>query len=255
MIEVGGHMQIGNLVAALRGRLLRLTGKDLRADLRKKYEDRLGTLVVAENDGVRILKFDQKQPGAMETYREIQEIGNKHKLNVIFAVEANIAHMARYVEARVGTVAFALCHGTRSGAEQRWFKKHLKGSPRVLGTEISETASQFPDTIQWDFHEQNSEWIGKADIIYSNSWDHSIDPERMFRNWMECLTEKGVILIEHSIHHEGRNADPLDPFGATRDGLVRLLDRVGCADFKVVDVIVNLPRSVDGLSTIVVART
>lgn len=247
-------MQLEQLVAALRGRLLKLTGQDLRTVVRKRYEDRFGTLDVTEKDGVRLVKFDMAKPGAAETYREIQEIGNKGKLNLVFAVEDNIAHMARYAERRIGTVEFVLCHGTRNGAEQRWFKEHAKGPPRVLGTEISATAGQFPDTIQWDFHEPNPDWIGKADIVYSNSWDHSIDPERMFRNWMSCLSQKGILLIEHSIHHEGHNADPLDPFGASRDGLVRMLNRIGSPGFRVVDTIEDLPMAAHGLAAIVVAR-
>lgn len=248
-------MRIGNLIAAARGRFHRLIGRDLRSQLNKKAEERLGSMHVIENDGVRRLKIDHTDPKAREIYREIQEIGNRHKIGVVFAIEENLQHLARYAERRLDHACFVLCHGTRNGAEQRWFKKFLTGSPRVIGTEISSTATQFSDTIQWDFHEQNPEWIGKADIVYSNSWDHGIDPERMFRNWMECLTDNGVMLLEHSDNHMGTNPDALDPFGATRDGLVRLLDRVGKGEFRVVDVIEDLPVTTGSRSVVVVGRT
>jgi hypothetical protein len=37
------------------------------------------------------------------------------------------------------------------------------------------TATQFPHTIQWD-PEVKPEWIGKADFIYSNSFDIPLIP-------------------------------------------------------------------------------
>ncbi|MBK6621188.1 MAG: hypothetical protein IPG32_10020 [Saprospirales bacterium] len=49
----------------------------------------------------------------------------------------------------------------------------------VIGTEISDSASKFSHTIEWDFHEVKPEWIGRADFIYSNSFDHSYDPENV----------------------------------------------------------------------------
>jgi hypothetical protein len=247
-------MQLGNLVLAIRGRFHRLMGRDLRSQLNTKVEQTIGSIEVVESDGTRRVKMDHADPQSREVYRQIQEIGNRHKLGAVFAIEDNLQHLAEYAERKVGSVQFVLCHGTRNGAEQRWFRKYLGGSPRVLGTEISSTANQFPDTMQWDFHEQNPEWIGKADIVYSNSWDHSIDPDRMFRNWMECLSERSIMLLEHSVAHEGRNPDALDPFGATRDGLIRLLDRIGAGTYRVVDIIDNLPNRADGRSVVVAAR-
>ena len=79
----------------------------------------------------------------------------------------------------IDTVEFGICHGTRRGKEQEWFRKYLGCG--VIGTEISDTVEQFPHTIEWDFHETKAEWINSADFIYSNSLDHSYDPKK-------CLT-------------------------------------------------------------------
>src|SRR5262249_50645007 len=88
-----------------------------------------------------------------EAYRQAQNAGNLRKLTLVAAQEANIAHLARYASERlVRPDIRVLCHGTRNGAEQRWFRHHLPGAALVLGTEIADTAIQFPDTIQWDFH-------------------------------------------------------------------------------------------------------
>jgi len=65
----------------------------------------------------------------------------------------------------------------------------------VIGTDISPTASQFPNVLQWDFHDVKQEWIENVDFVYSNSWDHSFDLERLFKNWMECLKPSGRLFI------------------------------------------------------------
>ena len=102
-----------------------------------------------------------------------------------------------------------LCHGTRNGAEQRLFQQRLAAA-KVLGTEISDTALQFADTVQWDFHDVKPEWIGAWDIVYSNSFDHSNDPVRALTTWRDQLTPDGSLFIEHSPHVESRRWDPLE---------------------------------------------
>ncbi len=145
-----------------------------------------------------------------EKYRNIQIEGNKRKINNIWVLENNIKFLSDYIKKTVGSVDFGLCHGTRRGKEQEWFAKYLKCD--VLGTEISETATQFPNTIQWDFHDVKPEWIGSVDFIYSNSFDHSYNPEQCLKSWMRCIKPGGVCILEHTSGHT--NATKLDPFGA-----------------------------------------
>ena len=145
-----------------------------------------------------------------DKYRQVQTAGNKRKIKNVWVREENIAFVSEYILSKIGDVKFGLCHGTRRGKEQEWFGKHL--NCEVLGTEISDTAEQFPNTIQWDFHEVKPEWIESVDFIYSNSFDHSYDPEKCLQAWMSCIRPGGVCLIEHSScnHH----ATKLDPFVA-----------------------------------------
>ena len=86
-----------------------------------------------------------------ERYREVQTAGNKAKLGQVWAREENIAFLSEYIVKHLGPVKFGLCHGTRQGKEQEWFKKYLTCG--ILGTEISDNARSFPDTTLWDFHE------------------------------------------------------------------------------------------------------
>lgn len=148
-----------------------------------------------------------------ELYRSEQEEGNKRKLDRCWVLPENIEFLSRFLRRRRDDIQFGLCHGTRRGLEQQWFREHL--NCEVIGTEISDTATQFANTIQWDFHDVKPEWRGKADFIYSNSFDHSYDPALCITRWMSCLRPGGVCIIEHSSAHEPDGASHYDPFGAT----------------------------------------
>ena len=159
-----------------------------------------------------------------ETYRAVQIAGNKTKLKRQFVKESHVLTLAKAIDAAIGPVTFGLCHGTRRGLEQAWFTKHLQGHPEVVGTEISDTASQFPNTVQWDFHDRNSEWAGKADFVYSNSWDHAFDPSLAFAAWVESLRPGGLVLLDHTREQTPESANALDPFGVTYERLVAMLE-------------------------------
>jgi hypothetical protein len=177
-----------------------------------------------------------------ETYRKTQTAGNRRKLMKVFAREENIAHLARYAVTAIGRRDLrVLCHGTRNGTELQWFRKHMPEAAAVLGTDISDTATQFPDTIQWDFHDLKDEWVGGWDVIYTNSWDHAFEPDRAFRNWMACLSPRGVLFLEHTRDHTPAGVSELDPFGATVSALTDRINRVGSPRWSVVDVVEDLP--------------
>jgi hypothetical protein len=147
-----------------------------------------------------------------EEYRRIQTEGNRRKIEWVWAVEENIAFLADYIRRIVRAPALGICHGTRRGKEQEWFRKYL--GCEVIGTEISDTAKQFPHTIQWDFHETKPEWIDAVDFIYSNSFDHSYDPQRCLNAWMSCLKKGGLCILEHSSDNSPAITSSLDPFRA-----------------------------------------
>jgi len=149
-----------------------------------------------------------------ERYCAIQEEGNKRKLGNVWVREENIEFLASYIRRELRSLSFGLCHGTRRGKEQEWFKKFLPDGVKVLGTEISETATQFPDTIQWDFHEVKPEWVNAVDFIYSNAFDHSYDPEKCLNAWMSTLRPGGLCILEHTDAHAQKGVSELDPFGA-----------------------------------------
>lgn len=197
------------------------TNADTRAGYAgaKRKAKRMAKATVVQEDGYVLHKYPD-----YETYKTVQVEGNKAKLGKQFVRESHVRRLAEDLNAQGHKVAFGLCHGTRRGLEQAWFNAHLKGKTRVIGTEISDTATQFPDTVQWDFHDPNPEWSGKADLIYSNSWDHAYDPVKAFGNWIGCLKPGGVMILDHTEGHAPRAASALDPFGITLDALTAMLN-------------------------------
>lgn len=189
--------------------------------------------------GSYVLHSYTKEDGSFDykRYRQIQEEGNKRKIDSVWVLEENIEFLANYINSRISPVHFGLCHGTRRGKEQEWFKKYLKSDARIIGTEISETAAEFPDTIQWDFHEIKDEWIGVVDFIYSNSFDHSYDPEKCLNAWISCLRPGGVCILEHTDAHGPKGANDLDPFGAHIMQMPYLITRWGGGKYGVREIL------------------
>lgn len=110
-----------------------------------------------------------------------------------------------------------LCHGTRSGEEQKLFKKHF--NCYVWGSELSEKASNAEMTTIWDFNMVNPDWIGKFDIVYSNALDHSITPIETIGVWGNQLSENGWLLIEWTDRRNNKDTWS-DPLSATEKEVV-----------------------------------
>ena len=183
-----------------------------------KQAAEVANTTVQDGDGFVLHKYPD-----YETYRQVQEDGNKAKIRAQFVKESHIAFLADHLSAVYGEVAFGLCHGVRRGREQAWFRKSLKGAADIIGTDISETATEFPNTVQWDFHEVNSDWAGRADFVYSNSWDHAYDPKKALLAWVDALRPGGRLLLDHTRGHLPKAANALDPFGVTEAAFATLL--------------------------------
>lgn len=179
--------------------------------------------------------LDNKGEFDYEQYRRVQERGNINKLDHVWVLEENIEFLSKYLKNLLGPISFGICHGTRQGLEQKWFRKYLKAD--VVGTEISETATDFPDTVQWDFHEVKSNWHGKADFVYSNSFDHSYDPDKCLNAWFDSLRIGGVCIIEHTDAHHESGANQLDPFGAHLVQMPYLITKWGRGRFGVREIL------------------
>jgi hypothetical protein len=81
-------------------------------------------------------------------------------------------------------------------------------------------------TVQADFHETREEWLGKADVIYSNSLDHAYDPAKALRAWAASVRDRGFIVLEKASDSDPRGVSDLDPFGITLPNLLVFLMEV-----------------------------
>ena len=118
-----------------------------------------------------------------------------------------------------------LCHGTRSGEEQKLFKNAF--NCYVMGSELSEKAILAGMTTIWDFNKRNEDWINMFDIVYTNSFDHSITPKETLAVWKEQLKTTGRLLIDWSDSQNGMGVVASDPLNATGKELIEMASKVG----------------------------
>jgi hypothetical protein len=198
--------------------------------VRELYATRVGLKKNRTDTDQQVLSYEHDGKFDYELYKEIQTLGNKGKIERVTVTAENIAYLVRHLEKIIPSIDFVLCHGTRNAAEQKFFQAALSKPATLLGTEISDTAKNFPMTVEWDFHEVKPEWLGAADVIYSNSFDHSYDPDKLFKAWLSCLKPGGVMALEWAFQsHAVTRPQILDPFKIEFDGLQALL-RSYCKD-------------------------
>lgn len=102
-----------------------------------------------------------------------------------------------------------LCHGVRNGREMRKFRTFYPEAD-IVGTDIADTILDVEEGIQWDFHEVNPMWDEGFEIIYSNSLDHSFDPNLAISTWKQALERNGTMYVEWSA--EGHSEDNPNDF-------------------------------------------
>tara|TARA_A100001388_G_scaffold241708_1_gene198134 strand:+ start:98 stop:868 length:771 start_codon:yes stop_codon:yes gene_type:complete len=162
----------------------------------------------------KIIDFYLHEYSSYEEYKKLQVFHNKRKINKVFADEKTLKRVGNIVlkEFKNKNVIKGLCHGSRNGFEQN-FLSSLSSKFEVLGTDISETAKDYENSIVWDFHDINNEWIGNNEFIYTNSLDQSWQPKVALQTWLDQLKNDGILIIEHTDSHSPSNASKIDPFG------------------------------------------
>lgn len=136
--------------------------------------------------------------------------------------------------------ARVLCHGARNGNELDEFEQRL--NCRAIGTDLFPQADS---VIEWDFRKPKSEWWRGFDVVYSNSLDHSDQPEETLRVWLDQTKPKGNLFVEWSHSHDGEPRGG-DCFAAPLHEYISLIERVG--------VVVDLLYAGDGVVVIVAKR-
>jgi len=160
-----------------------------------------------------------------DQYYNHQCLENKRKLKNTWVKSEEIKILSEYISKHVPEIQFGLCHGVRHGREVRLFREFLKVP--TIGTEISPTSAYFKYVIQWDFHNIKSQWINRAGFIYTNSFDHSYNPEYCLDQWMKCLKPDGLCIIQWAIvsSTQGRHLSASDCFLADKEEYEAMFSR------------------------------
>jgi hypothetical protein len=166
----------------------------------------------------KLIDYYLHKYNSYEEYKEAQIKLNKRKIELTFADEKTLKKVSNIVTESIDiqktkpNKVFGICHGSRNGFEQNLLNKIIPNSD-IIGTDISDTALKFENTVHWDFHDKKDEWIGKFDFVYSNSLDQSWKPKHALSTWLDQIKDDGVVIIEHTIYHSPEHAGEGDPFG------------------------------------------
>ena len=148
-----------------------------------------------------------------DEYKNTQIFFNKQKINKVWADENTLKIVSNFLKENIKPEKIkGLCHGSRNGFEQKCFINEIPNA-EVIGTDISETANDYDNSIVHDFHDEKKEWIENFDFVYSNSLDQSYDPEKALNTWINQIKKDRYIIIEHSDQHGVISSGKMDPFG------------------------------------------
>jgi len=161
-------------------------------------------------------------------YLRSQIEGNLKKIDRI--VQRNISYVRektiKEIVKRKKDAERVLCHGTRNAKEQIFFKKYLPNA-YVIGSEVSTNAAEFPMTVEHDFNKIKREWVNSFDILYSNSFDHSITPKETLSVWKNQLNKNGLLFLEHTVFKKNHISDATDPLKIEKQELIDMIDSIG----------------------------
>jgi len=148
-----------------------------------------------------------------DEYKDTQIYYNKKKIEHVWADEKTLEKIRDFLIENTSTgIIKGICHGSRNGFEQNFFNKN-QDKFYVIGTDISDTAENYKNSIIHDFHEEKKEWLNSFDFVYSNSLDQSFDPRKAVQTWLNQLKKDGFIIIEHTDQHGVIASGKMDPFG------------------------------------------
>ena len=148
-----------------------------------------------------------------DEYKDTQIYYNKKKIEHVWADEKTLEKIKDFlIENNSASIIRGICHGSRNGYEQNFFNKN-KDRFYVIGTDISDTAENFKNSITHDYHEEKKEWLNNFDFVYSNSLDQSFDPRKALQTWLNQLKKNGFLILEHTDQHGVIASGKMDPFG------------------------------------------
>ncbi len=166
-----------------------------------------------------------------EEYIAAQERITRHKTKIKrdrgFTSEKVVQNIVKLFDFNVKN---GLCHGVRRGQELDLFESYFGGS--WIGTEIVAELCDGKRIIHADFMDLPKDWIGRFDIVYSNSLDHARDPFKTAKTWIASLAPNGRLFVEWTVWHNklGKKWNKADCWAASESEYLKLLDSAGTVD-------------------------
>lgn len=164
----------------------------------------------------------------LETYTFAQKCNSGAKCNNIYTTEENIEIISKYIINKINGRK-AICHGVGLGYELTWFSMNLENLD-IIGTDIAkdviEKKSDYMKNkgiiLNIDYNELLVEWIDAFDIIYTNSLNHTYDPQKTLDYWMSSLKDNGRCFIEMNVINKAYSTS-FEPFSITIKGFKELV--------------------------------
>jgi hypothetical protein len=78
---------------------------------------------------------------------------------------------------------------------------------RVVGVEVNPSATR-PDIHIGSFDELPQDWNGKFDLLFSNSFDHSMDPQRTVDEWKRVAAPGAYVIVGFTEDQKQSDHDP-----------------------------------------------
>ena len=129
-----------------------------------------------------------------------------------------------------------ICHGARNGLEADELMRVFPGA-NIFGTDLFPYSGKSSSTrgkakvIEWDFGKPHPKWVGKFDLVYTNSLDHALHPEETLKLWYEQMKTNGALFVQWNRSDVGVRSG--DCFGAELSEYIALMNVCG----KVVDLL------------------
>ncbi len=126
-----------------------------------------------------------------------------------FFCDMEITRIANWIRQNATTPQYGICHGARAGLECDEFRHHFP-LLEIFGTDLfpfsgsSAKIKGKSEVIEWDFMKQNPEWVGTFDFVYTNSLDHTLDPNKALSLWIDQLKKDGHLFVQWVYGHIGK---------------------------------------------------
>jgi len=143
------------------------------------------------------------------------------KRDRVWVRKSELRTVADTILKEIGKPKFGVCHGVRTGFENINLAKWLGAD--VIGTDLVAGKS----VIEMDFHDDAPKWKNKADFVYSNSLDHSHNPDLAISRWVDCIRPGGLLLIHWDEGNALGKPTPSDCFRASDEEYMDLLKKYG----------------------------